>query len=101
MKPFFTRDDLSSFDVRHIDSDTGKPLDVGGEPELLEVLNEKVQPVLERLAELEAANENNGIVYVKPDVFCVDTMEHEHLRKRLAAAEKALRFYANEKIGKE
>ena len=55
MKPFFTRNDLSSFDVRHIDSDTGKPLDVGGEPELLEVLNEKVQPVLERLAAAEEA----------------------------------------------
>lgn len=88
MKPFFTRDDLSSFDVRHIDSDTGKPLDVGGEPELLEVLNEKVQPVLERLERYEIVEK------------AVKEL-NEKLRTQLAAAEKALRFYANEKIGKE
>lgn len=86
-QPFFTEADAITIDFAPLNT---KAVVVG-----IETANAKVQPVLERIAELEAANKTNGIVYVKPDLFCVDTMEHEHLRKRLTAAEEALDTLSN------
>lgn len=36
-----TDDDLESFNIRHVDSKDGKPMDIDGTPELLVVLNRK------------------------------------------------------------
>lgn len=51
---FFKAEDLNAFQIFHVHADTGAKLDVRGEPELLEVLNEKRDEELERLREENA-----------------------------------------------
>lgn len=50
-KPFFSAEDFDSFNIRHINSATGKPIEIDGVSEVVEVCNAKVKEILSALRE--------------------------------------------------
>lgn len=85
-KPFFTAETIDAFQVQHIDAKTGKSLGIGGESELLEVLNERVAPLLEELEKWKKWERGSTVM-----VPCKELTEMQEMMKALRAGLEDMR----------